>query len=201
MPWIALAALLVVVSLVLVVAIRFGAIRKEAFREAWRSFATSRGLRWIEASGPWYRHKSDAIEGSVEDVAIRLDTYVVSTGKTQVTFTRVQCRLGRPFPGKIVAKRRTFLTGIGEKLGRRSLRTGDPTFDGKMVVRSKSGDIALRLFDEKVRSRARAIERPVSIQIAGEEAKAWWRGAETDPSVLDAACNLVAALARASASA
>ena len=200
-PWIGIGALVVVVTFVVVAAVRYDASRREAFRVAWRGFASSRGFQWIASTGPWYRRTSDAIEGSMQGVALRLDTYVVSTGKSQITYTRVACSLERPFEAKLVVSRRSFLTGIGERFGRKSIRTGDPSFDERWVLRSKARDAALRLVDETVRSRMRALDRRACLQVSGREAKVWWTGRETDPSVLDAACDLVAAVARASANA
>jgi hypothetical protein len=201
MPWLAVGVLISFVAVVLVTVIRYSSRQQEIFRSAWRAFASSRGWRWIAAAGPWYRRTSDAIEGSVEDVPVRVDTYVVSTGKSHVTFTRVRSRLERPFPGKVVASPRSFLTGIAEKLGRRSIPTGNADFDQRIVVRSKARDAALALFDERVRERARELERRACIQVSGDEVKIWWRGAETEPRVLDRACSAAAAIVRAAANA
>jgi hypothetical protein len=153
----------------------------------------------MRASGPWYRRTSDAIEGSIEGVPFRLDTYVVSTGHSHVTFTRATSPLERPVEAKLTISPRTILTGIGENLGLRSIRTGDPAFDAGMVLRSKDPRTALCLVDEAVRSRMRALKRRASLHASGSEVKVRWRGAERDAAALDAACELVAAVARASA--
>jgi len=196
MPWIPLAALFTVVALVLVWAFRFDAARRAACRDAWRSFAGSRGLEWIASSGPWYRRDPDAVEGQVDGVRVRLDTFVVSTGKSHTVYTRVRSPLARPFPGKLALGRRSFLTTVAEKLGVRSIPTGDRSFDERMVLRAKDGDAARQLVGEGVRSRARELDRRATIRVAGDEAKITWRGRETDPSALDAACRLAAALSR-----
>src|SRR5262245_44686886 len=108
MPWIPIAALVTVITLVLVWAIRYDAARRDVIRAAWRSFAGARGLKWIASSGPWYRRNPDAVEGSVDGVQVKLDTFVVSTGKSHAVFTRVRSPLARPFPGKLALARRSL---------------------------------------------------------------------------------------------
>jgi hypothetical protein len=192
-------ALVAVVALVLIAAFRFDASRREVFRAAWRSFAASRGFQWSASSGPWYRKTSDAIEGSTQDVPFRLDTYTVSTGKTQITYTRATSSLARPFESKLAVSRRTFWTGVGERLGRKTIPTGDRSFDETWALRSGADAAARRLVDESVRERVRALNRRASLQVEGKEAKVWWTGRERDPATLDAACDLVAAVVRAAA--
>src|SRR5262249_37330715 len=109
-PWLAVATLVTILALVLIVAFRYEARWIELFRDPWRGFASSRGFQWIRASGPWYRRKSDAIEASVQGVPLRLDTYVVSTGKSHVTFTRARCELERPVSAKLTISPRTVFT-------------------------------------------------------------------------------------------
>jgi hypothetical protein len=198
-PVAAIAALIALVALVLIGALRYEARRIERFREAWRAYASSRAFRWIQASGPWYRRTSDAIEGSVQGVPFHLDTYVVSTGKSHVTFTRATCALEGQAAANCTITPRTIFTGFGEALGVKSIRTGDPAFDAKLSLRSKDPRGALALVDETVRSRLRALDRRASLVVAGKEAKLRWNGAEKDPAVLDAACEIVSAVARASA--
>jgi len=200
-PWIGIGVAIVFVALVMIVSFRYDASRRETFNSAWRSFATSRGFQWIASSGPWYRQTAAAIDGSAQGTAFRLDTFTVSTGKSQIVYTRASGSLERYFEAKLVVSRRTFFTGIGERLGWRSIPTGDRTFDEKWVLRSKAPDAARRLVDETVRERVRTLNRRASVQVEGKAAKVWWTGREKDPAVLDAACDLVAAVVRAAASA
>ena len=197
--WIAPVTIVAVVVGIIVFAIRWESGRAIAFREAWSSYALSRGLAYAAASGPWYRRQAAAIEGDVEGVPIRLDTYVVSTGHAHVTYTRVQSRLPRPVHARVCVTPRTVFTGLGERLGRETIRTSDPTFDRAMAVRSKSRETALGAVDDAVRSRTLGIGRKVSMQVEGENLKIWWQGGESSPEILDAASRLAAALARSCA--
>ena len=197
-PWIPLALSLAVMVLVVVFAFRYRAAETQRFREAWREFATSRGYAWKDGSGPWYRRPSDSIDATVEGASVKLDTYVVSSGKHSVTYTRVACTLRSAPRAKIHVGRRSFLTVIAERFGWRAVPMGDPTFDRTMAVRSKDAESARRTLDESVRARLLGIPRVVEVKIDGPSARITWRGAEKDPRVLDAACSTAAALARAS---
>jgi len=199
MPWVVLSVVGAAVVLLVVFALRFEAERREVFRQAWRDFATSRGFVWKPASGPWYRRTSDAIDGNVEGVPVRVDTFVVSTGKSHVTYTRVVSRPGNDVPAKITVSRRHFLTGFGESLGMKTVRTGDPSFDERMVVRARDPEAVRRVIDASVRARILELRPSVTVRIQDQTAKITWRGAEKDPRTLDAACRLAAAISRAGA--
>lgn len=196
-PWIPLSISLSVMVLVVVFAFRYRAAENQRFREAWRAFASSRGYAWKESAGPWYRRPSDSIDATVEGAPVKLDTYVVSSGKHSVTFTRVSCTLLEAPRAKIRVGRRSFLTAIAERFGWKTVAMGDPVFDRTMAVRSKDADSARRTLDERVRARLLEIPKRVEVKIDGPSAKITWRGAEKEAIVLDAACSTAAALARA----
>lgn len=196
MPWILLAVFGAAMILVVVFASRFQAEQTRRFREAWREFATSRRFTWTQAAGPWYRRSTDAIDATIEGESIRFDTYVVSSGKHSVVFTRVSSNLERDAPAKVSIAPRSFFTAIGERLGFSTVRTGDAAFDARMAVRSRNDALARRAVDEDVRARALEIGRRIQVKVGGRTVKVAWRGREKDPTTLDAAGRLIAALRR-----
>jgi len=196
MPWLLLSLFGAAMVVFVVSAVRFQAEQTRRFREAWRQFATSRGFTWTQAAGPWYRSSTDAIDATIEGLPIRFDTYVVRTGKHAIVYTRVASSLERDPPAKISIAPRSSFTGIGERLGFPTVRTGDPGFDARMAVRTKSEGAARRVVDEDVRARALEIPRRIEVKVDGRTAKVAWRAREKDPHTLDAAGRLVAALRR-----
>ena len=196
MPWIPVGLFGAAMILVVVFAARYQAERTRRFREAWREFAANRGFAWKQAAGAWYRRSTDAIDAPIEGAPIRFDTYVVSSGKHAVVYTRVATSLEREAPAKLSIAPRSSLTAIGESLGFSTVRTGDPGFDARMVVRSRNEGIARRAVDEDVRARSLEIARRIQVKVDGRTAKVAWRGREKDPSTLDAAGRLIAALRR-----
>ena len=199
MNWILLTLFFAAPVVVLTLVLRHQARCCRRRAEVWRSFAQQRGWRWIEASGPWYRRQSGAVEGVIEGVEVRLDMYVVSRGKSSVTYTRATAKLERRVHAGLVATGRNLFSWIGEKFGRRSIPTGGRDFDQRMFVRSESRDFARTVLDEEARRRFLEIDRHPDIRIEDDLARITWRRAEEDPAVLEASARAVAALARACA--
>lgn len=197
MTWLYLTLILAATAALVAWALRREANARRRRMEVWRSFAQQRGWRWIEASGPWYRRKSSAIEGSIEGVDVRLDTFVVHHGKSSTTYTRASAKLERRVHVGLEATWRNLFTLISEKLGRKSVSTGSREFDEMMFVRSGSHDFARTVLDDEARARFLKIGRHPDIRIEDDLAKITWRGAEKDPAVLEASALAVAALARA----
>lgn len=187
------------IPVVLFVVLRRQSANEARRKEAWRAFAESRGFRWIDASGPWYRRQPMAVEGSLDGVALRLDTFVVRHGKSSTTYTRVGARLDRPVRSEIEVHRRSFLTPLAALFGRVSIPSAHMAFDEAMVLRSESRELARAVVDETVRTSLLAIPRRLRLVVEGEVAELRWRGSERDPAVLESATRTVAALARACA--
>lgn len=184
---------------VIVLAVRHQRAQDARRLEVWRGFAQDRGLGFVVPTGPWYRRTSTAVEGAVRGVPVRLDTYVVSTGKTHVTFTRVRAPLERDLAARVVVTRRNVFTGWGEALGWKTVPTGDSSFDAKFAARSPSRETAQGVLDDDVRARVAAFPHGLQIHCSGREAKIAWRNAESNPAVLEAGVELGAALGRACA--
>ena len=199
MNWLVLALLLAVPVVVVALVLRREAAARRRRMEVWRTFAQQRGWRWIEASGPWYRRRSSAVEGAIEGVEVRIDTYAVRHGKSSVTYTRATAKLLRRVHAELEATWRNLFTWMGEKFGRHSISTGGGEFDQMMFVRSDSQGFARTVLDDDARARILEIGRHPDVRIEGDLARISWHGAEKDPVVLEAAARAVAALVRACA--
>jgi hypothetical protein len=189
-------------SIALVVGVIVWAARTQARvgadrREVWRSFARDRDLKWTDAAGPWYRRSPYAIGGVVDGVELRLDTFVVSNGKTSTTFTRVSAGVSNAARARIEVYRRTPFTRLGELLGWKTLPTNHAVFDRQWVVRSKSKDYGRAVIDDDVRQRLLRIPRHVRVKVEDRLVKVTWRGGERVPAVIEEATALAAALVRA----
>ena len=132
----------------------------------------------------------------MEGVQVKLDTYVVSTGKSHMTFTRATSPLERDAPSKVTVSRRHIFTGLGEALGMKTVRTGDPSFDERMVVRTKDAARVRGTIDETVRARILAMPASVTLRVDGRTAKVTWRGKEKESRTLDTALGLAAAVSK-----
>lgn len=193
--WIALFA--VVLTAVIVIIVRYSKREDEKVQLVWKAFAREQGLRWKDGTGSWFpRYEA---HGESSGVPVRLLKYVVSTGKSTITYTRFIGQLRPSVEHKIVVGRRSFGTTLGEMLGYRPISTGDAAFDTRMVLRSRSRDAALAIIGPATRERILAFPKKLWIECKGGEAKVWWHGAEMDPKVLASGLAVVTALCGADA--
>jgi hypothetical protein len=164
--------------------------------DVWRAFAQRNGFRFTERTGPWYRRRGPMIAGSLDGVELRLDRFVVSSGKQSVVYTRVRGELERSLEQKLVVCRRDWIHRLRYAFGPPAVETGSPTFDARMMLLSDSRDAALELIDGEVRAQLLAFDRRLEIKCEKQEATLVWRAAERDPHVLEAGCRVIAALCR-----
>jgi hypothetical protein len=74
--------------------------------------------------------------------------------------------------------------------------TASPSFDARLMIRCAAREEALELVDEKVRAKLITFPRRPKVDCKRGIASISWRGTSLDPAVLDAACELIAALCR-----
>ncbi|MEJ2187241.1 MAG: hypothetical protein P8Z36_15120 [Gemmatimonadota bacterium] len=70
--------------------------------------------------------------------AIVVDTYTVSTGQTNVTYTRARASFRAQAPFRCKVWKEGFFSRIGKKLGMQDLVVGNPVLDRDFVVQSDS---------------------------------------------------------------
>jgi len=118
------------------------AVKKFARRDAWQRVATVTEGRFVEGKNP----SKDRVIVTHGPWEIHLDTFVVNTGQTSVTYTRVRAY----FPGwrelKLVARRRNFLDRILEAFGFGSRPPLGRSLTDKYVVKGKPLPRLLSLF-------------------------------------------------------
>ncbi len=114
--------------------------------------------------------------GAIEQVAFEIDTYVVSTGKTSVTYTRLKARAIDPIPSDIRVSTAHLFSDLGRLMGLQDVATGDAVFDEKYVVKADHDDDARALLDASTRKSL--LDFPHSVRFeyrAGEGVGAGWR--------------------------
>ncbi len=193
--WLALFTLAIAafVTTVFVVSGRHAKRRDEEVQRIWKSFARAQGLRWKDAEGFWSRSGFE-VRGESSGVSVRLHKRVVRTGKHAVVYSRFVGQLSRPVEHKIRVGPRSFVTKLGELIGLHPIVTGDPSFDKRMALRSRAHAAALAIFGPVARERVLGFPREIQIECQGDEARVWWRGAETDPKVLESALATLVAM-------
>jgi hypothetical protein len=106
----------------------FGPSRKEM----WTKLADEMHGRYVKGGFA----KGDRVQVEHNDWTLTLDTYVVSTGKTVVVFTRMRAPFVNPSGFRFLVYRRSIFSGIGKFFGMQDIEIGDPPFDDGFIVQS-----------------------------------------------------------------
>jgi hypothetical protein len=87
--------------------------------------------------------KSDKVQVRVKEWIVTLDTYVVSTGKSHVVFTRMRAPYVNSDNFRFTIHRKGFFTPLGKLLGMQDVEIGVPEFDEAFVIKGND-DAKLR---------------------------------------------------------
>ncbi len=117
-------------------------------KEVWRQLSDQIGGRFVE--GGLMKH--DKVEATHGEWTVTLDTYVVSTGKTVVVFTRMRAPYVNPSGFRFTVYRRGFFSDMGKRLGMQDIEIGDEAFDRDFIVKSRDeSQVRALLSDLKLR--------------------------------------------------
>lgn len=190
------AAMIAVFVSVIIALFVFVARHRQGHIAIWRAYAASRGARFIEREGPWYRRRGPTIRGQRDDVQFDIDYHVVHHGKSSTIYTRVRAACARAGRAELKLRPNGFLVGVGRTMGMEFAATKDKRFDERFAVRSKSGGAPGELFDPQTRERLLAVDKRFTLTIKDGLATLRWHGWERNEAVLDAAAAAIAALCR-----
>ena len=141
----------------------------------------------------WWRGDEN-ITATVRGVPVKLDVYVVSTGKSSQTYTRVAAAYAHGPGPKMKVSKQGFFAKLGKAMGMQDIPTGDPVFDQAFVLKSDSIPIARRLWSDEPRDRALPLadtwitSKPERLELTGY-------GRWDDPVKMRGAIELVGVLA------
>ena len=102
-------------------------------REIWQQFADAVGGRMVEG-GFW--NGSDRVEATHGQWTVTLDTFVVSTGKSAIPFTRMRAPYVNPDNFRFTIYRKSIFSDLGKWFGMQDIETGDRSFDEAYIVKS-----------------------------------------------------------------
>jgi hypothetical protein len=100
--------------------------------EIWRQLSEQMGARLIESRFG----RGDKVEATHRDWIVTLDTYVVSTGKTVVTYTRMRAPYVNPLGFRFTIYRKGVFSAIGKFLGMQDIEIGEAPFDEAFIIKS-----------------------------------------------------------------
>ena len=123
----------------------FGTSRKEA----WRQLSEEINASYVEGGS----FKGPRIEYKHNSWTIYLDTYTVSTGKSNITYTRMRLPFINQKKFLFKVYRKGVFSGIGKALGMQDIEVGWDYFDNNFVIKGND-EILLRRFFQNHNIRA-----------------------------------------------
>ena len=112
--------------------------------EVWRKLCSEIGGTYVDG-GFW---KGDKVQAAHGEWTITLDTYVVSTGKTTVSYTRLRAPYVNPDGFRFTVYRRGLFTDIAKWFGMQDVEVGHAGFDEDFVIKGSDSDKLRTLFDD-----------------------------------------------------
>jgi hypothetical protein len=111
--------------------------------EIWRQLCSELGAEYVQG-GAW---KKDKVQATHDGWTITLDTYVVSTGKTVMHFTRLRAPYVNPDHFRFTIYRRGLFSEIAKRLGMQDVVVGHEDFDRDFIIKGTDEKKLHALFD------------------------------------------------------
>jgi hypothetical protein len=104
---------------------------------------------------------------------ITLDTYIVRSGKSHRTFTRIRAPFVNPDGFRFNLYRKGIFSGIAKLIGTQDIEIGDPFFDDEFIIQSSSEESVRRLFSGL--SIRQLIQKQPDIHFEVRDDEGWFR--------------------------
>ena len=144
-----LAVVGVAMALVVWAAVHWGRKNTKRLHDSWTQAAEQLGGKFVAASGSWLKRKGCYVEVVIGDISVRLDYYVVSTGKSHITYSRTGTATSTS--KRLRVYRSNIFSSVGKVLGMQDLLVGDDAYDDMFIIKSDDEDWAIRVLDDLLR--------------------------------------------------
>jgi hypothetical protein len=142
----------------------FGPSRKEI----WRQLSDEIAARYV----PGGFLKGDKVQATHGEWTVTLDTYVVSTGKVVMVFTRMRAPYVNPGGFRFTIYRKGIFSDLGKKLGMQDIEVGDEPFDQDFIIKGNDeARVRELLSDQKIRE---LIARQPEILFTVKDDEGWF---------------------------
>jgi hypothetical protein len=137
-------------------------------KEIWRQLSEEIHAKFVDG-GFW---KADRVEASHGQWTVTLDTYVVSTGKVTIVYTRMRAPYVNPDGFRFRVYRRGIFSDLGKLLGGQDVEIGHPEFDRDFIIKGTDEGKLRQLFSNP---RIRAlIEGQKGIDLSVKDDEGWF---------------------------
>lgn len=133
--------------------------------EIWQQLSTEMGAQFVDG-GFW---KGDKVQATHGPWTITLDNYVVSNGKTTVTYTRMRAPYVNPDGFRFTVYRKGLFSEIAKWLGMQDIAIGDEQFDKDFILKSNQ-EVKLRqlLSEPRIREMI-ALQPDIHFEVRDDE--------------------------------
>jgi hypothetical protein len=107
----------------------------------WVEVAHQLGGQFVPGEAGWLSRKPMSIQAVVDGVAVFVDSYVVSSGKSSVTYTRLSAVAETPAGFALSIHQAGMFSSIGKAFGAQDVVVGEPAFDEAFVVKTNDEDL------------------------------------------------------------
>ena len=136
--------------------------------EVWGQLA--REIRADFVDGGFWR--GSKVQATVKEWTVTLDTYTVSTGKSNITYTRMRAPYVNKDGFRFKIFRKGFFSELGKLFGMQDLEVGHPQFDEEFIIQGNDANKLRLLFaDSTVR---RLIEAQPAIRLEVKDDEGWF---------------------------
>ena len=149
-------------------------------KEIWRQLSAEIDGQYVEGGFA----KSDKVVATHGEWTVTLDTYVVSTGKTVIVFTRMRAPFVNPSGFRFNVYRKGLFTELGRMLGVQDVEIGDEAFDRDFVIQGTDEAKLQELFASASLRQLLAAQPAVRFSVKDDEG---WFG-QTFPAGVDELC-------------
>jgi len=144
--------------------------------DVWAQLAREIGADFDEG-GFW---KGSKVTAHVKEWTVTLDTFVVSTGKSTITYTRMRAPYVNRDGFRFKIYRRGIFSGLGRRFGVQDIDVGDPEFDQDYVVQGSDPEQVRRLLaNPAIRALIQA-QPDINLEVKDDEG---WFGAKVPEGV------------------
>lgn len=136
--------------------------------EIWRQLCAEIHGQYVDG-GFW---KGDKVQIVFGQWTVTLDTFVVSSGKSSTTYTRLRAPYVNKDGFRFTICRKSIFSGFGKLLGMQDVEVGYPEFDDTFVIKGNDESKLRALFaNERIRQ---LIEMQPSIHLTVKDDEGWF---------------------------
>lgn len=137
--------------------------------EIWRQFAAQTGSDYV-SGGFW---KGDKVEATHGPWTVVLDTYTVSTGKSNTTYTRMRAPYLTPDGFHFTIYREGFFSAIGKWFGMQDVTVGYEDFDRDFVIKGTDEARLRQLFSNQKIRELIAAQPQIHFSVEDDDGNFW----------------------------